>query len=274
MNDGDVQGDSAAERGAAGSDPVAEAAGALDLGLLLRRARARLPRQPDIRDLLPPDDVDLDRAKATILVSAPANFPAKRRNMADQLVRLQIALKGQPEILLWHALAISYLRRDTPHTDRARRLFFRIWDSETEFMLNALNARWLVSSLQSFADHGRSEAERLAGSAGFLYGNLIKVYESEINSAFRRRKEIGPFKGAPVKGLFGFQPGHDILRNINIFAMAQADADGGPAGLALMRLMAHIRDGSTIFDRTDALIADPDFPSEGGYLSWGENLKG
>ena len=250
-------------------DPIRDAAKTLGLDKMLARARTRLPDHPDIRDLMPPDDLDLARAKATILTSAPAHSPPTRRMMEDQLVRLQIAMKGQPEIMLWHGLAISYLRRTTPHTDRALRLFFRIWDEEGVWMSENMNVRWLISTLQTFADHGRTPQERLAGTAGFLYGNLIKVYESEINSGYRRRKEIGQFKGAPVRGMFGFQPGNDILRNINSFTLAQAD-DAGNAGLALIRLMGHIKAGTTIFARTDDLTRDPGFPNGGNYLSWGE----
>lgn len=253
------------------SDSIDDIAATLGLTRILRRSRGRMPHQPQARDVLPDPGIDLDAARARVLAGAPANHPPSRRDFADQLVRLQIALDGQPEIMLWHALAISYLRRDTPHTDKARALFFRIWDEHGDWMAAELSARWLISTLQTFADHGRTPEERLCGTAGFLYGNLVKAYESEINSAYRRRGQVGRFKGAPVRGMHGFQPGHDILLNINAFTIAQADG-AGPAGAALLHLVARVKAGETIFARVDQMVREAGPGPETGYLSFGDTI--
>jgi hypothetical protein len=120
-------------------------------------------------------------------------------------------------------------------------------------MIEAINARWLVSALQTFHDHSDDCRERIAGVAGFLYGNLIKVYETEYSARQRRRDpEIRHFKNRSVPGLSGFTPGDDILININVIVL-EAAKDGGLASRPLLALLEIIAASNTIFQRTDAL---------------------
>ncbi len=171
------------------------------------------------------------------------------------MLLLQRAFGGRPEILLWHALAISYLRRDTPYTKKAAELFFKIWDEQAEWMATNLNGRWLISALQTFADHGRNAEEIRCGSVGYVYGSLIKIYECEIASAYDRKPSTGPFRGGAVPGLFEFQPGDDILFNLNTLVAAQGE-HAGPVGYALGSLMAQVKASQSVFERTDALATD------------------
>ncbi|MBN8294892.1 hypothetical protein JI664_23175 [Rhodobacter sp. NTK016B] len=230
----------------------------IHLGLpeLVDKVRFRFPRQKDQKDLLPtpasfsPADA-IDR-----LACHPDHSPeGTRRSMGNQLLLLQRAFGGRPEILFWHALAISYLRRDTPHTKKAAELFFKIWDEQAEWMATNLNGRWLISALQTFADHGRDADEIRCGSVGYVYGSLIKIYECEIASAYDRKPATGPFRGGAVPGLFEFQPGDDVLFNLNTLVAAQGE-HAGPAGYALGSLMAQVKASQSVFVRTDALATD------------------
>lgn len=225
------------------------------LSALVDKTRFRFPRQREQRDLMPPPQSfsTLD-ARGRITPQAERVADGSRRAMENQFLLLQKTFAGRPEILLWHALAISYLRRETPHTAKARALFFKIWDEQAEWMASTLNGRWLISALQTFADHGRTPAEVRCGAVGYVYGSFVKIYECEIASAYDRKEAPARFRGGAIPGLFEFQPGDDILFNLNTFAISQG-LDAGPAGYALAGLVSQVKTSESLFRRVDDLAA-------------------
>lgn len=218
-----------------------------------RRLAQRFSRQASVPDLMPTTDVDLEAlSRRTVEKSAEAT-PRRRSDMTAQRKILTNTFAGRTELELLHALAISYLRRDTPHTKKAWTIFRRIWTEQSNFMIRSINARWLISALQTFYDHSDDSRERTAGVSGFLYGNLIKVYETEYSARQRKRTpEIRHYKNRSVPGLSGFKPGDDILININVIVL-EAAKNGGLAAKPLMALLEIISSSNTIFYRTDAL---------------------
>ena len=218
-----------------------------------RRLAQRFSRQLDVPDLLPATDVDLEALSLQTVEKSAEAAPRRRSDMISQRRMLTNTFAGRTELDLLHALAISYLRRDTPHTKKAWTIFRRIWTEQSTFMISSTNARWLISALQTFYDHSDDIHERTAGVAGFLYGNLIKIYETEYSARRRNRTpEIRHYKNRSVPGLSGFTPGDDILININVI-MLEAAKHGGLASKPLMALLEIIAASNTIFQRTDAL---------------------
>ena len=101
----------------------------------------------------------------------------------------------------------------------------------------------------------------MAGAAGFLYGNLIKVYETEHNTMRAKRVERtspASFKNKAVPELFGFAPGDDVLININAFVYGAA-MQGGLASPPLLRLLEIVYQSKAIFSRIDSLGAVEQF---------------
>lgn len=218
-----------------------------------RRLAQRFSKQPDVPDLLPATDVDLAALSLKIVENSGKAIPRRRSDMVAQRTMLMNTFAGRTELELLHALVISYLRRDTPHTTKAWSIFRRIWAEQSNFMIGSINARWLISALQTFHDHSEDGRERMAGVAGFLYGNLIKAYETEHSARHRNRTpELRHYKNRSVPGLSGFTPGDDILININVI-MLEAAKSGGLASKPLLALLDIIASSNTIFQRTDAL---------------------
>lgn len=209
--------------------------------------------QPQAVDLLPSLDTDLARLTTLIVPDSDEVPEGKRSNIIKQALMLRKIFARRTEIELLHGLVISYLRRDTPHTAKAWQLFRRIWEEHGAFMAETVSVRWLISALQTFHDHSTLPNERVAGAAGFLYGNMIKIYETEHHAL---KRDAPPtykgYKNKSVSSMFGFKPGDDILININAFVL-DAAKNGGAAGPALMRLLQVIAESKTIFQRTDAL---------------------
>lgn len=223
------------------------------LKLLERRLESRFSDQPETPDLLPDPDSDLTSLTTTEVTTLPPKVGARRSDMSEQVKMLSKTFAGKSELELLHAVVISYLRRNTPHTAKAYLLFRRIWEEQSEFMLARLSIRWLISALQTFYDHSEVAGERVAGGIGFTYGNLIKVYETEHHARRRNRiPEADSYKNKSVPGMFGFKPGDDILINLNVIVL-DAAKNGGLASDPLLKLLETVAHGKTIFQRTDSL---------------------
>ncbi|MFV0408352.1 MAG: hypothetical protein ACK5LJ_01205 [Paracoccus sp. (in: a-proteobacteria)] len=244
------------------------------LGLLstFRRFERRFKIAQEQPDLLPDLDGPDHEQALWGLVPPEQRSGASRQRIADLAQDMRVKYSGKPYILYWHALAIAYLRRNTSHTDHARTAFFSFWDNHGDWLAENLNSRWLISALQTFADHGRNSNERAAGLAGFLYGNLIKIYESEILTTQQAEALPEPLPDPKINGFFSFRPGDDILANINMLTIGQAKGAGG-AGLALIALMSHVKRGKTIFSRVDRQILDRVVVDRNMHLSFGKLIR-
>ncbi len=230
--------------------------GAARLGALAERVAGRAAGGVSAPDLLPAASVDLTGLRTSIVADPGVETKGmSRRDMRDQLVILQAALKGKSELALTNALAISYLRRGTPHTAKARALFLRIWREEGKHLLTELSTRWLLSTLQTFADHGETESQRAAGIAGFIYGGVMRMYEHERAmlglSPDQTADSITPSARPGLTNTGGFRLGHtDALINLNalVYEYALCDEVAGPV---LEELLVRVRDSKTVFHRMD-----------------------
>lgn len=224
------------------------------LPALLERATRRVRRQR-ARDLLPPVTVDLRLLADERLPRDVSRPEVKRARIQDQLALLRYQLRGKSGLSLLNALTISYLRRDTRHTEKARTLFHRIWREQGHLLINELSTRWLISTLQTFLDHGETEAQRMIGAAGYFYGNMMKIYEGE-------RALEGLAQGAPYphltpqstnrfRGLDRYPVGGtDLLLNTNALALDIASRDPA-AGLVLQEFLLRVKSSKNVFWRHD-----------------------
>ncbi|WP_131725669.1 hypothetical protein [Rhodobacter capsulatus] len=145
---------------------------------LLDRSRARVLTQSQ-PDILPDITEDL-RPYSLRVVRPDGEWPQTGRSkIEDQAAILKHRFSGLPESSFLLGLTISYLRRNTPVTEKAKALFTRLWEEEYDVLLGVLPARWLISSLQTYFDHGSSEAQKIIGASGYFYANMIKIYEGE-----------------------------------------------------------------------------------------------
>ncbi|NOD91707.1 hypothetical protein GS636_02800 [Ruegeria sp. HKCCD4884] len=128
---------------------------------------------------LPDPDVDLDDLARRTVPDSATEVPAGRSTTWDRK-RAQIAREfvGQSELAFLNAQLISNLRkRSFPR--HAPTLFCRLWDEQSDHLLVALDLRWLVSSAQTFADHGQTATQREVGHALRMLFGLMKLYEFE-----------------------------------------------------------------------------------------------
>jgi len=96
---------------------------------------------------------------------------------------------GKSELLLYHAVLIVLIRRES---DLANNLdkFFHLWEIENEWLIKNLNLRWLTSAADTFADHGKNSDTKLLAIAVSLLVNTVKSYESENYLCNREAQDI------------------------------------------------------------------------------------
>lgn len=111
-------------------------------------------------------------------VEPPATRPERCDTAAEKLADVAEGFIGQPMILAIHALTIAAARRNDP-PDAARRLFLRIWRDCPHEMIDALDTRWKLSALQTFALWGDTEAARRGGATLTVFFQMLKLTETE-----------------------------------------------------------------------------------------------
>lgn len=224
------------------------------LPALSERSQARVPKH-DCIDILPAETVDLDALATARLPREVETIEASRADIRDQSRILEYHLRGKSRLNHLNALCISYLRRDTEHTAKARVLFHRIWREKAVLLVNELSTRWLISTLQTFLDHGLNEAQRSIGTAGYFYANLMKIYEGEraIEGLAQDAAYAGhePETKNRFRGLDRYKVGgSDLMLNTNALALEIAYRDP-VAGLVLQEFLLRVKASETVFSRHD-----------------------
>lgn len=129
---------------------------------------------------LPNLDVDLVAMTHALVPNSATALPEddfvtswdrKRARIASEFV-------GKSELAFLNAQLISNLRKRSfpSHTPA---LFRRVWHEHSDHLLSVLDLRWLVSSVQTFADHGENATQREVGQALRMLFGMMKLYEFE-----------------------------------------------------------------------------------------------
>lgn len=221
---------------------------------LMQRMLGRVSAQ-DADDILPPVSVDLAVLARERLPKDVELPELSRKNMHDQAAILNYHLRGKSGLSHLNALTISYLRRDTPHTAKARLLFHRVWREQGPLLVNELSTRWLISTLQTFLDHGETEAQRAIGTAGFFYANMMKIYEGERAIEGAEQDAVyshsAPQTSNRFRGLDRYKlGGTDLMLNTNALALEIARRDA-TAGLVLEEFLLRVKHSGNVFSRHD-----------------------
>lgn len=225
------------------------------LRALKTRADTRIHYQQDQPWLLPSQEFRFEDSRLN-LVEGAEKFPGgNRQNMAEQEEILRFRFKGLPYVCFAVGFSISYLRRSTDHTERARNLFFEAWRTEYPLLLATLPTRWLISSLQTFMDHGLSADQRLIGASGYFFSNTLKAYEAERSLEGRAADEVYQFVRPETKngfpGMDRFELGGTDLMVNTLALLLELSCAEPVSGGVLQELLARIRQADSIFSRMD-----------------------
>lgn len=224
--------------------------------LMRRMEKRRMPfRNAGLE--IPAADADLDRLCATLVTASAEAEPEAGRLARSRITRkwheICQEFEGRPELFARHALAIAVLRRDNPPKE-ARGFFLRLWSEKGQLLAEELEVRWLISAASTFADHGTTIEQRLAGQGCYMLFDLIKLHDSERRMSGRPNHK--PFAGARRNRdalAFSMVPyslrGGDLDRNMlaRLWQLAESDPVFRPLGFRMLRMV--MTDKRTVFAR-------------------------
>lgn len=127
---------------------------------------------------LPPLDVDFQPLKSQIIHRDAPDLGRSRSTYARKYRELARQFHKRPALLHLHGLLIANLRR-TGQPAQTAALFQRLWAEEHAWLLAHLDARWLVSAVTTFGDHGATPQQRQLGQALSVLFGMMKLYETE-----------------------------------------------------------------------------------------------
>ncbi len=219
---------------------------------------ARVERRVQPQDqpwVLPEVTADLAPFREDI-VTAEETFPeGDRSNMMMQERKLAFRFRGMPRTCLLLGLTISYLRRATRHSADASALFQRLWAEEHAILLGLVQTRWLISTFQTFMDHGANDAQRTIGAAGYFMSNTLKLYEAE-----RAIEGLAPdavYPGTKAQTKTGFRGldrfgvgGTDLMVNHTALFLELAAHDP-IAGRVAQEFLLRLKTAHSAFSRMD-----------------------
>ncbi|WP_170413893.1 hypothetical protein [Ruegeria atlantica] len=206
-------------------------------------------------EVLPSENVDLAPLTLITVPESAAEPQPSENNTSWARKRRQIATEfvGKSELAFLNAQLIANLRKRS-WPDQAPALFCRLWAEQSDHLLHQLDLRWLVSSIQTFADHGANSTQREVGHAMRILFGLMKLYEFE--RLFSGRSPELPYRlrrkadaELPMEmNSFSFETGGlDI--NLLTPVWAQALTDETVAPLVDHLFTALNRDPGTVFRR-------------------------
>ena len=230
------------------------------INAIIAQYEARRAPLPDSH-VLPPAEADL-AALAASPVTDPAQGPFAppfADNLQRKTYQLREELQGSSELTVLHGLTISHLRKRA-FPDQAPLLFQRMWAEQADHLLGQLDARWLVSAVTTFGDHGATPIQRSTGLALTALFGMMKLYESE-----RLYSGKSPEKPFPVtdriKAKLPLQMDSYALvgggLDVNLIARLWQEAEGD----AVIRPLAHhlldllIHDPAGVFRRLAIMAA-------------------
>lgn len=234
--------------------PISRNAEHTALPSLGKRVSSRVHRS-QVVDIMPSLDVNLRELAFDLLPKEVEPPNTSRERMEDQDEILKYHLRGKSRLAHLNAVVISYLRRETSHTGKARLLFHRIWEEQGVILVNELSTRWLISTLQTFLDHGKNESQRQIGTTGYFYANLLKIYEGErsiegLEQSSHATSNIPQTKNE-FRGLDRYNVGGtDLMLNTNAMALEIALKDD-IAGLVLQEFLLRVKSSQNVFTRLD-----------------------
>ena len=125
----------------------------------------------------------IDEMKASIITTSMCNPMAitnkpRTKDLKEHLDNLKHQFIEQSELCFYHANLIVLLRRGYK-TDETFAEFEHLWNTETDYLLNHLSLRWIISACDTFIDqtNDRVRAAILLNVSTLM--NTLRVYETK-----------------------------------------------------------------------------------------------
>lgn len=178
----------------------------------------------------------------------------KKADLSEHLRMIELEFSGRTVLEFYHAGLIIHIRRNI-HADIHFQRFLSLWTDHTDFLLQKLNSRWLVSACDTLADMSQDSTERAAALSGTLFVNTVKLYETERRALNITSTDYEPIDGQVqlFDGLSAFWLGKGNM----VFNLMQRMAEPFPEALIapqiVRELVRRMRRNDTVFSRFAAV---------------------
>lgn len=139
------------------------------------------------RNALPAPRVDLNLfLEKKVQGKSGSTWPGREKNLIKHFHKLQPEFFGKSRLAHLLACTIVTIRR-TKGRGPGIGLFHRITSQHGPHLCEELNARWLVSVCDTFADHGKTSEQRAIAMTGSVLLNSVKLFETERQTFYPER---------------------------------------------------------------------------------------
>ena len=133
--------------------------------------------------------LDFSKLKSELLNTGEKIASFGRCELFDQhLGMLEKEFSSSSKLEFYHAWLIVNLRRKID-IEQNIKMFYELWQFESDFLLEKLSSRWLISACDTIIDYSDNLNEKSISIAAVLLMNTIKLYESEKLMYDQKRKE-------------------------------------------------------------------------------------
>lgn len=186
------------------------------------------------------------------------------KNLSAHLNKVKIEFIDKPEICFYHATLVVLLRRGYKSKETYEE-FEKLWETESDFLLNNLSLRWIVSACDTFVDHSPNPLRSAILLNVSTLINTLKTYETEkflrgfetVDDINEKNVEALYLKHLELyQGLTYFRIGtDDTLRNMRTRYEAFKDLDQLAASILLF-VFDKIQNSQTAFALIRSLHKD------------------
>ena len=125
------------------------------------------------------ESVDYIELKSTIIdTDETAYTHGSENDLKSHLANLRNEFNGKSELEYYHAELNVFLRRGIDPKETFRKLS-HLWNHESNFLIENLNTRWLISAADSFIDHDTNPLSQAYAFSAVCLVNTCKLCETE-----------------------------------------------------------------------------------------------
>lgn len=129
------------------------------------------------------DGKSFDEMKTTIITESSCDIEAltderKSTDLEIHLNNLKYQSLGDSELCFYHNTLIILMRRKYK-IDKTFAEFERLWESESDYLLEHLSLRWIVSACDTFIDHSNNSLRAAILMNVITLMNTLRVHETK-----------------------------------------------------------------------------------------------
>lgn len=139
----------------------------------------RHKRRMGAKGVIDEQELDFTAMKQQVIDEGEVSYThGSATSVEEHFVNLRKEFHGKTELEYYHAKLNVLIRREYKINETFDSLR-SLWEDECEFLLENLNTRWLISSVDSFVDHSEDSVERALLMNASCLVNTVKLCETE-----------------------------------------------------------------------------------------------